>query len=118
MENELIQTSQEYPVVTIVGPRQSGKTTLARMTFPEYEYVNLEQPEYRNLAMEDPKTFFHRFPTPMIIDEIQNMPQLLSWIQVKTDEKPQSKRQFILTGSHQLTLHEAISQSLVGYLLR
>lgn len=114
IENELIQTSQEYPVVTIVGPRQSGKTTLARMTFPEYEYVNLEQPEHRNLAMEDPKTFFHRFPTPMIIDEIQNVPQLLSWIQVKTDETPHSKGQFILTGSHQLTLHEAISQSLAG----
>ena len=114
LENELIRTSKEYPVVTIVGPRQSGKTTLVRMTFPEYEYVNLEQPEYRNLAIEDPKTFFHRFQTPMIIDEIQHVPQLLSWIQVKTDETPRSKGQFILTGSHQLMLHEAISQSLSG----
>lgn len=114
LEDELIRSSKEYPTVTIVGPRQSGKTTLARMTFPEYEYVNLEQPEYRNLAIEDPKSFFHRFQSPMIIDEIQNVPQLLSWIQVKTDETPQLKGQFILTGSHQLMLHEAISQSLAG----
>lgn len=114
LKDELIQTSQEYPVVTIIGPRQSGKTTLARMTFPDYEYVNLEQPEYRNLAIEDPKTFFHRFPTPVILDEIQNVPQLLSWIQIEIDEAPQLKAQFILTGSHQLTLHEAISQSLAG----
>lgn len=114
IENEFIQTSREYPAVTITGPRQSGKTTLARMIFPDYEYVNLEQPEYRNLALEDPKTFFHRFSPPMIIDEIQNVPQLLSWIQVKIDENPELKGQFILTGSHQFTLHEAISQSLAG----
>ncbi|MGM0432376.1 MAG: ATP-binding protein [Spirochaetota bacterium] len=114
IESELLKTSREYPVVTIIGPRQSGKTTLARMTFPDYEYVNLEQPEYRNLAIEDPKTFFHRFSTPMILDEIQNVPQLLSWIQVAVDQTPQLKAQFILTGSHQLTLHEAISQSLAG----
>lgn len=114
IEHELIQTSQEYPVVTITGPRQSGKTTLARMTFPDYTYVNLEQPEYRSLAREDPKTFFHRFPAPLIIDEIQNVPSLLSWIQVKTDETPRLKAQYILTGSRQLSLHEAISQSLAG----
>lgn len=114
LEKELIQTSHEYPVVTIIGPRQSGKTTLTRMTFPDYAYVNLEQPEYRNLAIEDPKTLFHRFPSPMILDEIQHVPQLLSWIQVITDEKPKAKAQFILTGSHHLMLHEAIVQSLAG----
>jgi hypothetical protein len=114
LEQELIQSSKEYPVVTIIGPRQSGKTTLAKMTFPEYRYVNLEQPEYRRLASDDPKTFFYQFQSPVIIDEIQNVPELLSWIQVKTDENPQELGQFILTGSHQLMLHEAISQSLAG----
>lgn len=114
LKDEIIKSSNEYPVLTIVGPRQSGKTTLTRMVFPDYNYVNLEQPEYRNLAIEDPKTFFHTFPAPLIIDEIQNVPQLLSWIQVKTDESPELKAQFILTGSHQLMLHEAIAQSLAG----
>jgi predicted AAA+ superfamily ATPase len=114
LEQELLQSSREYPVVTIIGPRQSGKTTLAKMTFPSYQYVNLEQPEHRRLASEDPKTFFNQFHSPIIIDEIQNVPELLSWIQVKTDEKPEELGQFILTSSHQLMLHEAISQSLAG----
>lgn len=114
LEQELIQSSQEYPVVTIIGPRQSGKTTLAKMTFPEYTYVNLEQPEYRQMAADDPKTFFYQFPPPVILDEIQNVPELLSWIQVTTDQEPALHGQFVLTGSHQLMLHEAISQSLAG----
>ncbi|MDA3849776.1 MAG: ATP-binding protein [Spirochaetaceae bacterium] len=114
IEDELLKTSKEYPVITIIGPRQSGKTTLAKMAFPKYQYVNLEHPEHRLLATEDPNTFFRRFQSPLILDEIQNVPQLLSWIQVKIDEKPELKAQYILTGSHQLNLREAISQSLAG----
>lgn len=114
IQQELIQCSREYPIVTVVGPRQSGKTTLARAVFPGHVYVNLEQPEQRFLAEQDPKSFFHRFHSPMIIDEVQNVPSLLSWIQVMVDENPEQKGQYILTGSHQLSLHEAISQSLAG----
>jgi len=114
IEQELRTSASEYPVVTLIGPRQSGKTTLARMVFPQYEYVNLEQPEHRRLALEDPKSFFHRFKPPCILDEIQNVPELLSWIQVLVDENPDEKSRFILTGSHQLTLREAIGQSLAG----
>ncbi len=114
IEKELITTSREYPVVTITGPRQAGKTTLARSTFPNYTYVNLEQPEIRAFALEDPKGFFHRFPAPIIIDEIQRVPELLSWIQVISDENQDKTAQFILTGSHQPALRQAISQSLAG----
>ncbi|MDC7220742.1 MAG: ATP-binding protein [Spirochaetales bacterium] len=114
IEKELRLSASEYPVVTLIGPRQSGKTTLAKMVFPDHEYVNLEQPEYRLLAQEDPKSFFHRFRPPCILDEIQNVPQLLSWIQVMVDEDPERKGLFILTGSHQLSLREAIGQSLAG----
>ena len=114
IEKELITTSREYPVITITGPRQAGKTTLARNTFPNHTYVNLEQPEIRSFALEDPKSFFHRFPPPIIIDEIQRVPELLSWIQVISDENQDKTAQFILTGSHQPALRQAISQSLAG----
>lgn len=110
---ELIQLAQEYPVVTVIGPRQSGKTTLVKSCFPEFHYCNLEHPEIRNLAQTDPKAFFSMYPSPLIIDEIQRVPQLLSYIQVKVDDK-KLKGQFILTGSHQLSLRESISQSLAG----
>lgn len=113
IQPELINLSREYPVVTITGPRQSGKTTLAQHSFPGYSYCNLEHPEVRNIAINDPKSLFNIYKTPMIIDEIQRVPQLLSYIQVAVDARP-IKGSFILTGSHQLALNEAISQSLSG----
>jgi len=114
IENELKTTAGEYPVVVIIGPRQSGKTTLARKFFRHHTYVNLEHPELRSLAQDDPKTFMLRYPAPVIFDEIQNAPELLSWIQVIVDEKPELTGGYILTGSHQLQLREAITQSLAG----
>lgn len=111
--DELISTALEYPVVTILGPRQAGKTTLAKQTFSGHRYCNLEHPEIRQLAIDDPNAFFKRFTGKLIIDEIQRVPELLSYIQVMVDEK-EEKGQFILTGSHQLSLHESISQSLAG----
>ena len=104
---------EDYPVVTITGPRQSGKTTLAKTTFPGYNYCNLENPEIRQLAENDPNAFFTSFSQPLIIDEIQRVPQLLSFIQVIVDEK-NKKGLFLLTGSHQQSLREAVSQSLAG----
>jgi uncharacterized protein len=113
IQSELTSLSREYPVVTITGPRQAGKTTLAQSTFPGYSYINLEHPEIRNIAIADPNALFNIYKTPVIIDEIQRVPQLLSYIQVAVDAKPE-KGNFILTGSHQLELNEAISQSLAG----
>ncbi|OGV56819.1 MAG: AAA family ATPase [Lentisphaerae bacterium GWF2_44_16] len=113
IQSELALAAKEYPVVTISGPRQSGKTTLARMQFPDYSYANLESPELRRLATNDPLAFFARHPAPMIIDEVQRAPELLSYIQTISD-KSKKRGQYILTGSHQLRLHEAVSQSLAG----
>lgn len=113
IQAELEALMAVYPVVTITGPRQSGKTTLARMTYPQYNYCNLENPEVRQLAENDPNAFFRRFAQPLIIDEIQRVPQLLSFIQVIVDEKKE-KGLFLLTGSHQMLLSEAVSQSLAG----
>ena len=113
IQTELAQLAEEYKVVTITGPRQSGKTTLAKMQFPDYDYVNLEEPETRSLAEKDAREFLHRHPAPIIIDEIQRLPMLLSYIQVECD-KSNKKGQYILTGSHQPALKAGISQSLAG----
>lgn len=110
---ELHQLLCEYPVVTILGPRQAGKTTLARYELSHYEYSNLEHPENRQFAMDDPKAFLAQFKGNVILDEIQRVPELLSYIQATVDEK-QVNGQFVLTGSHQLALRDAINQSLAG----
>ncbi len=114
IEKELMQVMQEYPVVTIYGPRQAGKTTLARQSYPHYTYANLEDPNTRELAETDYRSFFKKFPEPLIIDEIQRVPTLLSAIQVMVDEDRQKTGRFILTGSHQPRLAESVSQSLAG----
>lgn len=110
---ELKSALRQYPVVTILGPRQSGKTTFARHECPDFGYVNLEDPSWRELAQRDPKAFFSDLPRPLIIDEVQRVPELLSTIQVLADEESKNG-QFVLTGSHQLRLGQAISQSLAG----
>ena len=105
--------STQYPVLTIMGPRQSGKTTLVRTVFPKKAYVNLELPDIRLAAQSDPRYFLSQFPDGVILDEIQRIPELLSYIQVEVDNH-RTMGQYILTGSYQLMLHQAISQSLAG----
>lgn len=113
IKKELVQLMNEYPIVTITGPRQSGKTTLSKMVFPEFTYCNLENLEQRKLAQEDPNSFFERYKTPLIIDEVYNVPELLSNIQAIVDEAGENGM-FVLTGSHQHLLNERVSQSLAG----
>ncbi len=103
----------QYPVVTVTGPRQSGKTTLCRKVSPDMAYVNLESPDTRQFAISDPREFLSRFPEGAIIDEIQRVPDLVSYIQPMVDER-QAPGQFILTGSQQLEVSNTINQSLAG----
>ncbi|MCH8538627.1 MAG: ATP-binding protein [Alkalimonas sp.] len=110
---ELLLQLKEYPIVTVIGPRQAGKTTLVRAMLPDYAYATLEDPENRQLATEDPKAFLHRYPGKTILDEVQRAPHLLSYLQGIVDEEGLNGR-FVLTGSHQLELRAAISQSLAG----
>ena len=110
---ELLTQLREYPVVTVIGPRQAGKTTLVRNVLPDYSYVSLEDPENRQLANDDPKAFLKRFSGKTIFDEVQRTPHLLSYLQGIVDEEGTNGR-FVLTGSHQLELRAAITQSLAG----
>lgn len=111
--SELLTLLNEYPIVTIIGPRQAGKTTLAKETLANHRSVNLENPETRQFAIDDPKAFLKHYSGNVIFDEIQRTPHLLSYLQEIVDNNNQNG-QFVLTGSHQLQLREAISQSLAG----
>ncbi|MDR0933027.1 MAG: ATP-binding protein [Victivallales bacterium] len=113
IKTQLLRLAGYFPVVTILGPRQSGKTTLAKNCFPQYSYVNLDDQAARQLAFDDPNAFFKTYPTPLIIDEVQRVPQLLNAVQLLADAQDKNGI-FILTGSHQPQLHAEISQSLAG----
>lgn len=109
----LKRSAKQFPVLTLLGPRQSGKTTLVRKLFPDYLYINFENPQTRAIFNEDPKSLLGDGKKRVIIDEAQREPQVLSWVQVFADRED-SPGQFILTGSNQPELGEAISQSLAG----
>lgn len=109
----ILEDAAGYPVVGVLGPRQSGKTTLVRSLFHDMHYSNLEDPETRAFAEQDPKAFLSSPGRGMIIDEFQRVPQLLSYIQVLVDER-QVPGQFVLTGSQNFLMMETISQSLAG----
>lgn len=113
LEPVLRTAASQFPIVTLLGPRQSGKTTLVRHLFPQYSYVNFELLEVREAAMLDPRAFLRRYGQGVIFDEIQRIPEILSYLQVLVDEDRRPGR-FILTGSHQLSLHASIAQSLAG----
>ena len=102
-----------YPVVTIAGPRQSGKTTLARHLYPEYDYVSMEDLRARQYFYQDPTHFLEQHKAPCIFDEVQNTPELLSYLQGIVDEENRPGR-YILTGSRQMELQETVTQSLAG----
>jgi predicted AAA+ superfamily ATPase len=102
-----------YPALAITGPRQAGKTTLARMVFPQKEYISLEDPDTRDLATHDPRGFLERYREGAILDEVQHCPPLFSYLQGVLDASPQPGR-FVLTGSQQFGPRAGITQSLAG----
>lgn len=113
IEEKIKQGMERYACVTVFGPRQAGKTTMVRNLFPDFTYVNLEDPDAGDLARNNPKKFFETYHEPMIIDEIQEAPKLTGLIQYRADTLGR-KGQFVLTGSRQLALKQTVSQSLVG----
>ncbi|MCB9493708.1 MAG: ATP-binding protein [Epsilonproteobacteria bacterium] len=115
LQSSLERLAGQYPVVAVVGPRQSGKTTLTRATFAKHKYVLLESPDEKMLAMDDPRLFFqkHANPDGIILDEIQEVPHLLSYMQGMVDEQYRPGY-FIITGSQNILMQEKISQTLAG----
>ena len=105
--------AEKFPVVSITGPRQSGKTTLAKHAFPSYDYVSLEDPNARMFALEDPLGFLATYPSKTIIDEAQRVPELFSYLQGRVDEAG-LPGQYVLSGSQNFLLSDAVSQSLAG----
>ena len=103
-----------YPTVLVTGPRQSGKTTLCRFCFPSLRYVSLEPLDIRDHARRDPRGFLDEHREGAILDEVQHVPDLLSYLQVEVDERPEPRGRFILTGSQHFGLTDAVSQSLAG----
>jgi predicted AAA+ superfamily ATPase len=109
----LTRLASQYPVITLTGPRQSGKTTLVRRSFPQQPYLSLEDPDLRRFALEDPRGFLAGIDAGAVIDEIQRVPSLPSYLQALVDADPTPGR-FILTGSLQFELMTQVSQSLAG----
>ncbi|MEA3545082.1 MAG: ATP-binding protein [Thermodesulfobacteriota bacterium] len=113
IETELLLLKNEFPIIAILGPRQSGKTTLSQKVFPEYDYVSLEDVDHREFAANDPRGFLNKYSKNVIYDEIQRVPQLISYLQSHVDKMKENGK-IIITGSHNFFLMEQISQSLAG----
>jgi len=113
LKTELVDLALHYPVVMITGPRQAGKTSLARQVFPDKPYYSIENPDVRQQISTDPRAFFTSNPDGAIIDEFQRYPEILSYIQGIVDEKKQNG-QFILTGSNNVSMLSKVTQSLAG----
>ncbi|WP_103866257.1 ATP-binding protein [Aquimarina sp. I32.4] len=112
--NELLNLAKQYKAIAVIGPRQSGKTTLVKTIFNDKPYVSLENPDTRNFALDDPKGFLQQFSdTGAILDEAQRTPELFSYLQQILDEKDELA-QFIITGSNNFLLQQSITQSLAG----
>ena len=112
IEKEILEASRYFSVITLTGPRQSGKSTLLKNLFPQALYKSLEDPDNRKLAIEDPRGFLRSDSKELIIDEVQKMPELLSYIQGLVDENKSIK--FYLTGSSNFALLKTVSQTLAG----
>ena len=118
MINRTLQTALEhlvarYPIITLTGPRQSGKSTLLKHAFPEYRYISLEDLDMREFAANDPRGFLNSFPRQVILDEAQRVPSLFSYIQTHVDEADEVGM-YLLAGSHNFLLMENVNQSLAG----
>ncbi|MBR5727117.1 MAG: ATP-binding protein [Muribaculaceae bacterium] len=113
LKTKLLDLAAKYPVITLTGPRQSGKSTLLKHTFPDYDYVSLENIDMRAFAQNDPRGFLASFPNHVIIDEVQRVPQLLSYIQTHVDDKGEIGM-YMLAGSQNFLLMDSVNQSLAG----
>ena len=113
LQTALEHLATKYPVITLTGPRQSGKSTLLRHSFPNYHYISLEDLDMREFATNDPRGFLATYPHRVILDEVQRVPSLMSYVQTHVDKTNESGM-YLLAGSHNFLLMESVNQSLAG----
>jgi len=113
ISKKLVAMGNKYPIVTLTGPRQSGKSTLLKSVLKDYQYVSMEDPDNRIFALEDPRGFIRTYPDKTIIDEVQRVPELFSYLQTHVDEQNR-EGMYYLAGSQNFLLMQSISQSLAG----
>lgn len=113
LQNRITQLASKYPFVLVTGPRQYGKSTLVKMTFPNYRYVSFADIDIRTFAKEDPRGFIATYPEHTIIDEIQREPSILSYLQTHTD-KAGREGMYILTASQNMLIMDKVDQTLAG----
>jgi uncharacterized protein len=113
LQSKLLALSKQFPVISVIGPRQSGKTTLVKAVFPKYQYISFEDIDTRRRALADIRGFLELYGSGVILDEVQRVPELFSYLQTHVDASGK-KGKFILTGSHNYLLQEKVSQSLAG----
>lgn len=114
IEKNLQEALSQFPACLITGPRQAGKSTLLQNVLKDYTYITLDDPVHRSMADQDPELFLSSFPAPLIIDEIQYVPKLLSYIKIRIDQKRRIPGQYVLTGSQVFQLMKGVSESLAG----
>src|SRR5208337_2845324 len=112
--NTLQEASRHFPAVVITGPRRAGKTTLLRQLFPKARYVLLEDPDIQGRIRNDPHTFLEELRPPVVFDEIQNAPELLSYVRTLVDAAPRRMGQWLFTGSQEAPLMQGITESMAG----
>ncbi len=114
LEPRILTAAEQFPVIVVTGPRQTGKSTLLKELFPDYPYVTLDDPVVRRTAVEDPGLFVDRCPDRCIVDEVQYAPDILPYIKMRVDREPSKTGVFFLTGSEVFPLMQGLSESLAG----
>ncbi len=114
LSQALLEAARYFPAIVLAGPRQTGKTTLLKRLFPQYQYVSLDRPALAEQAEEDPEAFLSKYPAPLLIDEVQYAPKLFRFLKIKIDAARDLKGQYVLTGSQKFTLMKGVSESLAG----
>ena len=114
IQTELVRASRNFPAMILTGPRRAGKTTLLRRLFPKASYYLLEDPDVISRLRSDPRSFIDEIELPVVLDEIQNVPEILNYVRTRIDHSPKKMGQWFLTGSQEAPLMKGVTESMAG----